>query len=127
MKIKQLPYQPMNDVHNKEVEVLQELLSAINNKQNVNEIFELFLKDVKNHFSFEQELMQKYNFFATIPHTMEHDRILNELLQIKETKLNDYTFLKNYFNEHFIPWLDNHINTMDTVTSGYFDMIKAQK
>jgi hemerythrin len=54
---------------------------------------------------------------------MEHDRILEELSNIKETKLDDYEFLDKYFKESFIPWLDNHINTMDTVTAGYFDMI----
>jgi len=122
MNIKQLPFQPMNDVHNKEIEVLKKLLDGID-ARNLDTLFDDFLEDVKRHFSFEEELMNKYNFFAKVPHKMEHDRILEELSNIKETKLDDYEFLDKYFKESFIPWLDNHINTMDTVTAGYFDMI----
>ena len=122
MNIKQLPFQPMNDVHNKEIEVLKKLLDGID-ARNLDTLFDDFLEDVKRHFSFEEELMNKYNFFAKVPHKMEHDRILEELSNIKETKLDDYEFLDKYFKESFIPWLDNHINTMDTVTAGYFDMV----
>jgi hemerythrin len=123
MNIKQLPFEPMNEVHNKEVEILEKLLNGIENKSNIESLFDEFLDDVKNHFNFEQELMDKYNFFAKVPHKMEHDRILNELEELKTTKLNDYEFLEKYFKDYFIPWLDNHINTMDTVTAGYFDMV----
>jgi hemerythrin len=123
MNIKQLPFEPMNEVHNKEVEILEKLLNGIENRSNIESLFDEFLDDVKNHFNFEQELMDKYNFFAKVPHKMEHDRILNELEELKTTKLNDYEFLEKYFKEYFIPWLDNHINTMDTVTAGYFDMV----
>ena len=123
MNIKQLPFNPMNEVHNKEIEVLKKLLKSIENRDNLEDVYKEFLDDVKHHFEFEQELMEKYNFFAKIPHKMEHDRVLNELIQIENEKLDDYQFLEKYFNEVFIPWLDNHINTMDTVTSGYFDMI----
>jgi hemerythrin len=126
MNIKQLPFQPMNDVHNKEIEVLKKLLDGIDARLNLDTLFDDFLEDVKNHFSFEEELMNKYNFFAKVPHKMEHDRILEELSNIKETKLDDYEFLDKYFKEYFIPWLDNHINTMDTVTAGYFDMVGAK-
>ena len=55
---------------------------------------------------------------------MEHDRIINELEEIKNSSLNNEKLLE-YFNQQFIPWLENHINTMDTVTGGYFDMVGA--
>jgi hemerythrin len=125
MNIKQLPFEPMNEVHNQEVELLNKLLNSIKNRDILTNIYKEFLADVKHHFDFEQNLMEKYNFFAKIPHKMEHERVLNELIQIETEKLNDYLFLDKYFNEVFIPWLDNHINTMDTVTSGYFNMIGA--
>jgi hemerythrin len=81
---------------------------------------------VENHFNFEQNLMEKYNFFAIVPHKMEHQRILNELYELRNN-LNDYEKIEKYFNEQFIPWLNNHIATMDTVTAGFFNMIGATK
>jgi len=124
-EISKVAYEPMNQIHENEVKVLNELLEAIENNQNIKEKFELFLDDVKNHFNFEQNLMEKYNFFAKLPHKMEHDRIVRELEEIKRSRLDDIDFLKEYFYKHFIPWLDNHIKTMDTVTAGYFDMINV--
>jgi len=121
MQLKQVSFEPMNEVHNKEVEVLEKLLMAIKNKENLDNVYDEFLKDVENHFSFEQALMEKYGFFAKIPHKMEHDRILNELYELKNS--NDYEKLDKYFNESFIPWLENHIATMDTVTAGFFSQI----
>jgi hemerythrin len=122
-QISKVAYEPMNEIHNNEVKLLNELLEAIEKNENIEEKFQIFLDDVRKHFNFEQDLMEKYNFFAKVPHKMEHDRIVAELEEIQNQKLNDIEFLKEYFEQHFIPWLDNHINTMDTVTAGYFDMI----
>ena len=55
---------------------------------------------------------------------MEHQRILNELLQL-QTRLDDRELIKNYLKNIFIPWLENHVNTMDTVTAGFFKMVNA--
>jgi len=126
MEIKKVAYEPMNEIHENEIKILEKLLKKIENKEEVSEVFNDFLEDVKKHFSFEEELMQKYQFFAYIPHKMEHDRILNELNELK-SNLNDYEYLDKYFKEHFLPWLDNHIETMDTVTGGFFNMVGAKE
>jgi len=124
MQLQQVAFEPMNEVHNKEIKILEKFLKAIEKKEPLTEIYEEFVKDVENHFSFEQNLMEKYNFFAKIPHTMEHERILNELYQLRND-LNDYEKMQKYFKESFLPWLENHIATMDTVTAGFFKMIGA--
>ena len=122
-QLNQVKFEPMNEIHNKELVVLNNLLEAINNKESIDEKFKLFLDDVKHHFEFEQNLMEKYNFFAKVPHTMEHNRIIDEL---ESLDLNDYEKLDKYFYQEFIPWLKNHIDTMDTVTAGFFDMVGAK-
>ena len=122
-KLNQVKFEPMNEIHNNELIVLNNLLEAIKNRENIEEKFKLFLDDVKHHFEFEQNFMEKYNFFAKVPHKMEHDRVINEL---ESLYLNNYEGLEHYFDNYFIPWLINHINTMDTVTAGYFDMIGAK-
>jgi hemerythrin len=126
MELNQVAFEPMNEVHKKEAEILEKLLKAIENKEPLEEIYEEFVKDVENHFNFEQELMEKYDFFAKMPHKMEHDKILNELYELRKD-LNNYEKMEKYFKEHFIPWLHNHIATMDTVTAGFFNMVGATK
>ena len=125
MELKKVAFEPMNKVHQKEYEILKKLLQKIENKEPLIDEYLEFLKDVENHFAFEEDLMKKYNFFAYVPHKMEHDRVLNEIYDLKE-HLDDYEYLENYFKNTFLPWLDNHISTMDTVTAGFFDMIGAK-
>jgi len=125
MELQKVAFDPMNEIQQNEAVILEKLLKKIQNKEPLKEEFEEFLKDVENHFSFEQNLMEKYDFFAKIPHQMEHERILHELYELKK-HLNDYEMLNDYFQNHFIPWLHNHIATMDTVTAGFFKIIGAK-
>ncbi len=125
IEIKKVAFEPMNEIHENETKILEKLIEKIEKKESLEEIYEEFLNDVKNHFAFEEKLMDKYDFFAKIPHKMEHTRIINELEELKK-ELSNYDLLKKYFQEHFLPWLDNHIATMDTVTGGFFNMINAQ-
>jgi hemerythrin len=125
MELSQVSFEPMNEVHNKEAKILEKLLNAIKNREKLEDIYDEFLKDVETHFSFEEKLMEEYGFFAKIPHTMEYDRILSELYE-RKNHLDDYEKLEKYFNENFIPWLNNHIATMDTVTAGFFSKLRYQ-
>jgi len=123
MKIKKVAYEPMNEVHENEIKVLENLINALNKNQNVKNTLEEFIKDVEEHFAFEEGLMKKYNFFAYLPHKMEHDKLLNELYSLKDKENKQ---IQRYINERFIPWLNQHIETLDTVTAGYFNMIGAK-
>ncbi|AZV46747.1 hemerythrin [Nautilia sp. PV-1] len=123
-KVNPVAFEPMNEIHNRELHYVNSLYDAIINGKDIEKAYEEFLNDVKEHFAFEEKLMEKYNFFAIVPHKMEHARILNELTELK-SRLNDTEYLKDYLTKAFIPWLENHINTIDTVTAGFFKMINA--
>ncbi len=123
MEIAKVAFEPMNEVHENEVKILEKLLNKLNEGGDFSKEFDEFFEDVKNHFAFEENLMKKYDFFAYLPHKMEHDKIIQEL---EELKNKDIKTLKKYFNERFLPWLDNHILTIDTVTAGFFNMINAK-
>jgi hemerythrin len=125
MTLKKVAFEPMNEIHENEIKILEKLLEKIEKKENLNQIFEEFINDVKNHFEFEENLMKKYEFFAFVPHKMEHDKIIKELEKVKN-HLNDFEYLDKYFKTRFVPWLDNHIATIDTVTGGFLNMIKAK-
>ncbi len=113
----------MNSIHDTEVEILNELYRAAkeNNVEEVEKLFDEFLKDVKEHFSYEQGLMEKYNFFAYPMHRGEHDRVLMELENLKKNfeKTKDPSLIVKYLENQFVPWLLNHVQTMDTVTAMY--------
>ena len=123
MKLKRVAFEPMNQVHDKEMIILEKLLNELNENKDITNTLEEFIDDVKEHFSFEEDLMQKYQFFAYLPHKMEHDRILNELNDLRGKTNKE---IKQYLNEQFIPWLNQHIDTMDTVTAGFFNMVNAK-
>ncbi len=123
-KVNPVAFEPMNEIHNKELEYINKLFDAIENNGDIEKAYEEFLNDVKEHFAFEEKLMEKYSFFAIIPHKMEHSRILNELEELKN-KLDNREYLQDYFKKAFVPWLENHINTIDTVTAGFFKMVNA--
>ena len=123
MEIQKVAYEPMNEIHNNEIKVLEKLITALNENRNIKNTLEEFIKDVEEHFAFEEGLMKKYDFFAYTPHKMEHDKIINELYSLRN---KDNEFIKSYINERFIPWLHQHIETMDTVTGGFFNMVGAK-
>ncbi len=126
MVVKDLPQvalNKMNEIHNQEVEVINRLFEAIEKRdeKEVDRLLKEFIKDVHEHFQYEQTQMEKYNFFAYPIHISEHDMILQQLSRLEkeweETK--DIDMIKNYLENEFLPWIVNHINTMDAVTAGY--------
>ncbi len=126
--IPRVAVEQMNQVHDTEIEILNNLYEAIEKYESgegsieeVEKLFNEFLKDVQEHFSFEQGLMEEYNFFAYPMHKGEHDRVLMELNQLKKKfeKDKDPHLLKEYLSNIFVPWIVNHVQTMDTVTAHF--------
>jgi len=118
-------YQGMNNVHLKELDILNDLYRALVEgapDQKVDQLLEEFIRDVEEHFSYEEDLMEKTHFFAYECHRGEHDRVRRELWEVKKRwqETRDREFLKNYFEKTFKPWITEHILTMDTVTSQWF-------
>ena len=115
-------YQGMNAVHEREVELLNRLYQALKEKRSEEEIdrlIEEFLQDVREHFSYEEDLMRKTRFFAYDCHSEEHRRVLKELEDLRTSwkKTKDAALLERYFEEVFKPWIVEHVLTMDTVTA----------
>jgi hemerythrin len=114
----------MNKVHAVEIEIVNKLYDAIVKNEDAAKIlkyFDEFLNDVINHFTFEQGLMEKYNFFAYPVHRAEHDRVLYELKSLEKMlkEKGDIKTVKDYLENVFKPWIINHVQTMDTVTAMY--------
>lgn len=115
----------MNDVHEKEIEILEDLYSAILNKDldKTNRLIEVFYLDVKQHFDWEEENMKQYHFPAIIKHKMAHMNTLMKLTQVKKQweSENNFEMLQDYFENEFRPWLIKHLQSMDAVTAKFLN------
>ncbi len=123
-------YPGMNRVHERELDYLNNLYDAIvsgEDDRKVDELLDEFLSDVKNHFSYEEDLMRKSHFFAYPCHSGEHERVLRELEDVKRRwrESRDREFLKKYFEETFKDWIVEHIQTMDTVTAQWLNRVMS--
>ncbi len=118
----------MNEIHDVEIDIVNKLYDALKgyekgevSEEEVTKLLDEFIKDVREHFQFEQGLMEEYNFFAYPMHRGEHDRVLMELLELKKEweKNKNAKLLIDYLENQFVPWIINHVQTMDTVTAMY--------
>ncbi len=127
LDISQIPrvaLERMNKVHEEEIKLLNQLFESIDQGKGTDEIdslFKAFVEDVKKHFSSEQEMMEQYNFFAYPMHRGEHDMVLGQLVNLQKRweKEKNPELIKAYIENEFLPWLMNHIQTMDTVTAHF--------
>lgn len=123
-QIPKVALERMNKVHEEEIKLLNQLFESIDKGKEIEEIddlFKAFVEDVKKHFSSEQEMMEQFNFFAYPMHRGEHDMILGQLANLEKNweKNKNPELIKAYIENEFLPWLMNHIQTMDTVTAHF--------
>ena len=118
----------MNAIHDVEIDIVNKLYEKLRafkegkaTEEEVSEFLNEFIKDVQEHFKFEQGLMEEYQFFAYPMHRAEHDRVLMELLELKKDweREKNPDVLMDYLENQFVPWIINHVQTMDTVTAMY--------
>lgn len=121
----------MNNTHKEDVEIINELFELIlayeesptlENKKKIDEQYNTWFEHTVEHFRVEEVMMQEKNFPPYPMHKGEHEnglRIMDEVFRSWQEK-GDVDMLKNYFSDHLVPWLMNHINTMDTVTARFF-------
>ena len=111
----------MNDTHLEDILIINRLSSAIEaqNSDAVKSILDELVVHTIAHFSGEEEMMREKMFPPYPVHKGEHDRALNELKQVSQqfNENRDLGFVKSYVDATLVPWLLNHIETLDTVTA----------
>lgn len=121
----------MNEVHLEDVDIINELFEQILdyendptqlNKQKIEQLYTKWFEHTVNHFKGEEVEMEAKNFPPYPVHKGEHTYALNRMEEVLQEwkNANDIKILKEYFIEELIPWLTNHIQTMDTVTAMFF-------
>jgi hemerythrin len=122
-EIPQVAMDAMNDVHREELDIVNNVNSAIlaNDITQLTHWCQQWLEHTKAHFDRENSLMEKYDFPAYLCHHGEHVNALQDLESIINTwnDTHDLDALAVYVREAWPKWYVNHISTMDTVTSAF--------
>lgn len=121
----------MNTTHLEEVEIINELYTLIlnyekepneQNEASLNQKYEQWYQHTVQHFQTEETMMAEKNFPPFPIHKGEHDDTLAHMDRLYKNWLasKDIQILKEYIGTALPAWLQNHIQTMDTVTAMFF-------
>lgn len=121
----------MNETHTEDLDIINELFELVlayedsptlENKKRVDNLYSKWFAHTIEHFRAEEIMMEEKKFPPYPMHKGEHEnalRVMDEVFRQWQAE-QDINILKNYMSEHLVPWLINHINTMDTVTARFF-------
>jgi len=118
----------MNQLHMEELEILKELYKAAKEKdiQKTDKLLKEFIEDVKKHFQEEEQLMIRYHYPEYPMHSGDHNTALHNLNKLEkqweEEKNPD--IIVEYLEDEFIPWIQSHINVMDSMTAVYLSQFE---
>jgi len=122
-QLPQVALKEMNEIHFEEVDMINNLYDTAESGdyEKTKELLNQFIEHIEDHFSFEEDLMEQNEFFAYPMHKMEHDRVIRDLYELKEKfeETKNTKIVSNFLKEGFLPWLINHLNTMDAVTASF--------
>ncbi|ADO45970.1 hemerythrin-like metal-binding protein [Hydrogenobacter thermophilus TK-6] len=111
----------MNALHEDEIEIINELYEACQkgNMERIDELMELLLYDIEEHFLTEEELMREAEFFAYPMHKAEHDGMRKEVKALMESwkKNREAQEISNFIKDRLVPWLILHIARWDSTTA----------
>ena len=130
-KVPQVAMEFMNDVHAEDVDIINDLHNLIvKYSQDTNEVnataidtqYETWYEHTLNHFEGEEIKMLELNFPPYAMHKSEHEKALAQMEHVyrlwKEKR--DISSLSQYISQEIPKWLNNHIQTMDTITAMFF-------
>ncbi len=117
--IPQVQIKSMNEIHSDEIMIINILLEQLNTQESyetISESFENFISHMQEHFAGEEKLMQETQYPSFRMHKADHDKVLNETryAQMQWRNRKDIEALKEYLEDDILPWLNQHIQAMDT-------------
>jgi hemerythrin-like metal-binding protein len=102
----------MDDTHKEFIELIN-LLDKADNEQ-FKSLFNELLEHTQAHFSRENDLMEKSGFPPTPIHQGEHERILDEFMQLQSLiEKNQLDKVHQYIHNYIPDWFSMHAATMD--------------
>lgn len=125
-KMNKVPFEDMNEVHTEELALANTIYAYLTSTKDhdhalIEKMLEEFAFHLRDHFQFEEDMMEETNCPIIGCHTNEHKRVQKIMYQLFQDYAlkKDVNLLKFYFEFEFKSWIENHILTMDMVTGAY--------
>ncbi len=111
----------MNMLHEEEIEIVNEFHDAVLAKdiEKIDELFNVLLYDVEDHFSTEEDMMEESQFYAAQIHKAEHDTMRNTIKEVHENweKNKNPEEVQTFLEGKFKSWLVLHVARWDAETA----------
>ncbi|MBU0631096.1 hemerythrin family protein [bacterium] len=114
----------MDEKHDEFLEILSKIQSC--EKSDFLPLFAQMIKHTKEHFAFEEELMNKHGFYAKGEHFDEHKTLLGEMEYFYEKAQKHPMFGKSYINDYALDKFTRHIINIDSQLAMFFKEKKIE-
>lgn len=113
----------IDEQHKKLIAIMAEVETAINTKNNnfsiVIDVINKLENYIKEHFSYEEVLMKKYDYPHAESHLQQHNELRYKVLSINYDYIpTSEDFYKSTL-EYLLDWLINHIMKVDRLLAEY--------
>ena len=102
----------MDRTHDEFLEILAQIRSSP--KEKFMPLFQEMIEHTKEHFAYEEEIMDKYAFYAKQEHFDEHKALLGEMEYFYEKAQKIPMFGKSYINDYAYDKFKRHIINIDS-------------
>jgi len=120
-EIQQVSNDMMNMLHEEEIDIVNDFHDAVIAKdiEKIDELFNVVLFDVEDHFRTEEEMMEQSKFYAYQMHKSEHDTMRKKLKGLHERwkELKSPHEIKVFLEKEFKQWLMLHVARWDSETA----------
>ncbi len=109
-------YPPIDEQHKKLVGLLNTLYEAMREGKGSKELGTILseLTDYTNyHFSYEEQIMEKFNYADRTKHKQIHKELIDQVLQYKEEFESGKALVSVKMLDFLKDWLSNHILQVD--------------
>jgi hemerythrin len=113
----------IDDQHKKLIAIMAEVETAINTKNNnfsiVIDVVNKLEKYIKEHFSYEEVLMEKHAYPYAESHLQQHNELRYKVLSINYDYIQESEDFYKSTLEYLLNWLINHIMKVDRLLAEY--------
>ena len=122
----QLGVPSMVETHNEFIDLVNQLEKA--EETEFIGLFDQLLQHTEDHFASENELMKTYGFPPIHIHMEEHQRVLDELRQLKQDLTSGSVSIdaaRTNLAEQLPAWFNQHIMTMDGALASHLKALQV--
>jgi len=126
-EVNEVDLEEMQALHKKEIDLMNQIdetaTACVRGDADVEELvktLEEYVANVKEHFEYEEELMEKHDFISYDMHKMAHEMFMADLnYAIRHWRENGDLNKIVAFVRKAPEWLASHIETVDAPTAEY--------